>query len=245
VRLLRDAVDDLTDNKRRSTVEGPLSDQGHATVRVTNILEKTTAVDGLVFSPVVVSVLTCLLGEHFRLLGSEAFTRGHDEQFLLGFHTDGGPLLQRVLVAPEGHALQVKVQFFLTDVDHPDRGQLLVVPGSHRRLPAVAEANCYVDEANRHVRDGHTPPGTVVVPARAGDISIHNHSTWHAVGPNTSGHIRRSVILRYGQPWCAPHDYVAYQAAVLDRFSTEDRRRLGDLPVADPAAAYKPSRWWA
>jgi hypothetical protein len=234
-------VGELAEQMRARFPDRPLSDQGPASVRMKNILELASDFDPLIVHPQVTPILELFMGRFFKLLGSEAFTRAEETEFLLPFHTDGGPLLQRVIPAPEGSAIQVKVQFFLTDADAPGVGQLIVIPGSHLRIPAVAEPNCYVEEANSHCRDGGLPPGAVAVPARTGDITIHTHSLWHAVGPNPSGALRRSVILRYGQPWCVPHDYVRYDAGVLARFPESQWRYLGHAEDgADPSDVYKP-----
>jgi ectoine hydroxylase-related dioxygenase (phytanoyl-CoA dioxygenase family) len=238
---LSESVLAMAERKRAAFPDQPLSDQGAASVRMKNILEESIDFDELVVHPEVIPILEWFLGAWFKLLGSEAFTRAEESEYLLPFHTDGGPLLQRVIPTPESHAIQLKVQFFLTDADRPDSGQLLVIPGSHLRMPAISEANCYVEEANSHVQDGGMPPGAVAVPARTGDITIHTHSLWHAVGPNPAGAIRRSVILRYGQPWCTPHDYERYNEDVLGRFAPETWRYLGHIEDgSDPASVYKP-----
>jgi ectoine hydroxylase-related dioxygenase (phytanoyl-CoA dioxygenase family) len=235
------SVDALAERTRARSPDRPLSDQGAASVRMKNIIEQSADFDSLIVHPRVIEILEWFMGRWFKLLGSEAFTRVAETEFLLPFHTDGGPLLQRVVPTAESDAIQVKVQFFLTDADMPDVGQLIVIPGSHLRIPAVAEPNCYVEEANSYVRDNSMPPGAVPVPARAGDITIHTHSLWHGVGPNPSGATRRSVILRYGQPWCAAHDYERYEREVLRRFPEPNWRHLGYVEEgADPADVYKP-----
>ncbi|WP_326615220.1 phytanoyl-CoA dioxygenase family protein (plasmid) [Streptomyces scopuliridis] len=242
VKRMRSAVDELAERKRREVTEGPLSDQGEASVRIKNVIAATDAFDELVFHPRVMPVLERFLGTDFRLLSSEAFTRHPSEDFLLGFHTDGGPLLQRVIPGPQSNAIQAKVQFFLTHADQPGQGRLIMVCGSHQQVPKEALPNCYVAEANDQVAEGRLPDSAVEIPARAGDITVHTHSTWHAVGPNLQGGIRRSVILRYGQSWCVPHDHVTLGPEVLDRFPRERQRMLGYLgDSADPAASYKPA----
>lgn len=239
VERMRTAVDDLAERKRRAG--GAPSDQGAASVRVKNVLEMTAAFDGLVFHERVMPLVESFLGADFRLLSSEAFTRHPETGLLLGFHTDGGPLLQRVIPAPHGNAIQIKVQFFLTDADRSGSGQLIMIPGSHQRIPQVATANCYVAEANDQVVGDRLPEGAVQIPARAGDITVHTHSTWHAVGPNVRGGVRRSVILRYGQTWCLPHDHAALSGETLRRFPRGMWRRLGYFGESpDPTAGYKP-----
>jgi len=158
-----------------------------------------------------------------------------------GFHTDGGLSLRQVIVTDESIVLQVKVQYFLTDVSASDSGNFLYLPGSHRRPADEVTAQCFIPEVNRILDSGKLPEGTVEVHAAAGDVIVFPHSIWHAVGPNTSGYSRKSIIFRYGQLWCRPVDYDRVPDAALARMTDRQRRLLADFGTdPHPTDFYKP-----
>ena len=153
-----------------------------------------------------------------------------------GFHTDGGLALQSVRVSDESITVQLKVQFFLTDVLGTDAGNFILVPGSHeRRIPSTDE-RCFltgIDEERKNA---------IQVRARAGDAVIFPWNLWHGAAPNLGASKRLSVILRYGQLWCRPIDYTSMEQH-RDVLSARQRRLVGlfDDP-SHPADYYKPQR---
>ena len=186
------------------------------------------------------------LGPYVSLVGSEVFVRTASAAAMARFHTDGGPAMQAVRLDHRHRALQLKVQFFLTDVSEPDHGNLVVIPGSHERVPHQLDPNdvrdYWLHEANEYLERDETPPGAVQVLARPGDALIFPYSLWHAVAPNTGGRTRKSVILRYGQLWHRPFDYLAPEPALLEVATERQKRMLGHLaPGAQPQWWYKAS----
>ena len=108
----------------------------------------------------------------------------------------------------------------------------LFVPGSHRRkFPPKAPTS---------------PRGAVQLLTRPGDALLFPWSLWHAVAPNRSGRVRKSVTLRYGPLWARPYDHERLPAEVLERLSPRRRRLFGDLgPESRPWECYypDPSQW--
>lgn len=243
---LRDELDRLARavrDERRAGGEA-LSDQGEQALRIQNVLAVSGAFDFLIDLPGTFRILLAALGSALRLVGTEVFVRTALDENLLAFHTDGGPAMQRVVPVAGGYALQVKVQFFLTDTEDDTDGQFLCIPGSHRRLPSPEAANprCFIPEANAWLDRGQRPPGSRSVPARAGDALVFPSSLWHAVGPKTSPGTRETVNFRYGHLWCMPYDHAGHDAAVLARLSPRQVRVLGVLGSgARPADFYKPA----
>jgi len=192
-------------------------------------VERTAALDGLLDHPAVFGKIVAFLGPYLQVLGSEIFVRrpGPGTEPLLAWHTDGGPALAGFSTVPEGPVLQLKAQFFLTDTAEPDGGNFLFVPGSHRRrFPQKSPTS---------------PRGAVQLLARPGDVLLFPWSLWHAVAPNRSGRVRKSVTLRYGPLWARPYDYERLPAAVLERLSPRRRRLFGDLgPERQPWEHYYP-----
>ena len=106
----------------------------------------------------------------------------------------------------------------------------MLVPGSHQEpFPSVSlEKEAFPEEA-------------VQVLAEAGDAVIFPWAQWHAVGPNKTDRIRKSVTFRYGQMWCRPYDYERLPLHVLARITPRRRRLFGDMGENyHPTDYYKP-----
>jgi hypothetical protein len=215
-----------------------LSDQGHETVRVTNLLERSSGFDDLIDHARVFDTLLTVMGPFLRLLGTEAFVRKGSRGPLLPFHTDGGPSLQQVVLASESVWIQSKVQFFLTDCMEPEDGLLLVIPGSHLRKSGSSNDRCFIPEANEYLERGTHPPGTREIRARAGDAIVFASSLWHAVDRKESSTDRLTVNFRYGQMWCMPYDYRDYGPEVCHRLSPRQRRLVGYLGASTAPRDY-------
>lgn len=195
-------------------------------------VSETDALDPLTDHPSVFPILLALLGPWLQILGSEIFVRtpGAGDEPLVTWHTDGGPTLGTFLPRRGNPVLQMKAQFFLTDVSSAGSGNFMFVPGSHRTILPW----------NR-VESKETPDGAIQLLARAGDVLLFPWSLWHAVAPNHSGRIRKSVTLRYGQIWSRPYDYERLPGEVLARMTPRRRRLFGDHGGdADPVAYFYP-----
>lgn len=221
-------IDSIGDREPRGG-GGVFSQGTGGAVKVAQAISQTDALDALTDHPAVFPWLLELLGPFLQILGTEIFLRrpGPGREPLLAWHTDGGPTMGRFLPSPGNPVLQMKAQFFLTDLSEPDSGNFLLVPGSHRRL--FPEAGFSLDES---------PPGAIQILAKPGDLLLFPWSLWHAVAPNGSGRVRKSVTFRYGPMWCRPYDYERLPADVLARMTPRRRRLFGDLGEGAPPHAY-------
>src|ERR1051326_6508422 len=152
-------------------------ERGHThSVRVRNAVGLEPRLASLMDHPAVFPRLPDIIGPYLRLIGSEVFVRQPEPTPMLPFHTDGGPAMQMVSIDQPARALQLKVQFFLTDVSEPDSGNFSLVPGSHRTLPSETTYGCFIPEANAYLDAGGLPPDVVQVAARPGDAVIFPYS---------------------------------------------------------------------
>lgn len=197
--------------------------------KVVRAVEQEAVLDLLIDHPATLPVLIGLLGPSLQVLGTEIFVRlpAPGREPLIEWHKDGGPSLSRLLCQPGCPVLQLKIQYFLTDLTSRDSGNFLLVPGSHRRpFPA----------------DGRVPAGdlarAVQVLARPGDALIFPWALWHAVAPNHSGRVRKSVTLRWGQLFCRPYDFERLPAALLARWTPRQRRLFGELSAGQQPHDY-------
>lgn len=201
--------------------------QSAAAYKVAEAITLTDCLDPLLDHERVFPLLLDLLGPFLQVLGTEIFVRpsSASEELLVAWHTDGGPTLGRFLPRAGDPALQLKTQFFLTDMPETDSGNFMLVPGSHRRLFPKQGLDA-------------TPAEAVQLTVHAGDAVIFPWSLWHAVAPNHSGRARRSVTVRYGQLWSRPYDYERLPESVLARLTPRRRRLVGDLGTVHPSSYF-------
>jgi ectoine hydroxylase-related dioxygenase (phytanoyl-CoA dioxygenase family) len=200
-----------------------------STFKLANAITQTDALDSLIDHPSIFPWLLTFLGPYLQILGTEIFVRrpGPSMEPLVEWHVDGGPALSRFLPCPGNPLLQMKVQFFLTDISDLDSGNFMFVPGSHRRLFAEQTLS--------------PPDGAIQLRARAGDVLLFPWSLWHAVAPNRSAVARKSITFRYGPMWSRPYDYDRLPADVLARMTPRRRRLFGDLGEgAHPSSYFYP-----
>lgn len=214
------------------------TDRTH-TLRIRDAISQCPDLGYFLDHPRLVGPLASLLGTSVQILGTEIFVRSCQNQPLEGWHTDGGEHLQRIVLSPGSQSLQLKCQVFLTDVSTPDSGNLLLIPGSHRRLPERTRT-CYLDGLNERLDRGELPADAVIICARPGDALLFPYGLWHAVAPNRRAP-RKTFIVRYGQLWHRPYDYLNHPPEILAEMSPRLRRMFGDLgPDAHPLDYYKP-----
>ena len=183
-------------------------------------LERTSRIDPLMDHPNLFPIILDLMGPYLQIMGSQIYARypSHSNDHLLDWHTDAGPSLRQVRVAPDSLPLNFKIQFFLTEIPEENHANFMVVPGAHRR-----------EFPNEGLSKGQNPPGAIQLIAEPGDCAIFPNSLWHAVAPNHSDTVRRSITFRYGQMWCRPYDYEKCPEEMLARMTPRRRRLMGDM----------------
>ena len=112
--------------------------------------------------------------------------------------------------------LSIKVGYFLTDVTTPDRGSVLVIPGSHR-----------TDQLQRAEEFAQDQPTAVPVLAPAGSALLLDARTWHSVGKNFSAVERRMAYYAYTYRWIRPSEDVDLPADRLAELTPVQRQLLG------------------
>lgn len=130
------------------------------------------------------------------------------------WHQDGGrPVPEMERPHPR---LSLKVAFWLTDIDEPERGGIRIVPGSHRRdRPPDSEPQA-------------DPEGALQVQVKAGTAVLFDRRMWHARGTNTSEMTRKVLFLGYSYRWLRGLDYNLMPAEILAKCGPIRRQLLGD-----------------
>jgi ectoine hydroxylase-related dioxygenase (phytanoyl-CoA dioxygenase family) len=130
------------------------------------------------------------------------------------WHQDGGrPVPEMERPHPR---LSLKVAFWLTDIDVPDRGGIRIVPGSHKR-DRPPDPDPQAD-----------PEGALQLQVKAGTAVLFDRRMWHARGTNTSEVTRKVLFLGYSYRWLRGLDYNLMPPEILAKCGPIRRQLLGD-----------------
>ena len=183
-----------------------------------NILPDSQEFIDLIDPPATFGPVVDLMGPYIQLSMAEAVVRPPDPENKGFIHTDGGQALRHIRVTETSWPLQLKIQYFLTDLRKSGSGNFTLFPGSHLRP--------YPDDD--HPVTASTP-GAVQLSAEAGDAVVFAHSLWHGVSPNHSHRARKTLIYCYSQMCFRTFDFDRHAPDLLDRCTPRQRRLLGDL----------------
>ena len=116
------------------------------------------------------------------------------------WHQDGGRQNRELETAPRPR-MSVKLAYWLSDVSEPGRGNLMVLPGSHRTdwLPGPPRRDV----------PWPVPEGAVQLTVGPGDVVFFDRRLWHARSLNRSDVVRAAVFLGYTWRWVRARDEVA------------------------------------
>ena len=98
-----------------------------------NVMEDNDIFVDLMDHPATFPIVRELIGDFIQLSMSEVIVRPPNPKDQGYLHTDGGQAMRTIRVSRSSAPLQVKIHYFLTDLERPDSGNFTVVPGSHNR----------------------------------------------------------------------------------------------------------------
>lgn len=198
--------------------------QGENT-RIFYILDDDPAFLELVDWPPLWPYVTGLLNERPHHHASDAIVEYGPLDRGMGWHQDGHDSAYRGLGSPIP-LLQLKVGYYLTDMIEAGRGNLCVVPGSHKARYAP-------DPEDRKRTDLF--PGALQLCAPSGSAILFHNALWHSQGPWTqSDGARIMLYYAYEHPWMiASQEHGGYPKEFYQRLSAE-RRRLFHGFLFDP-----------
>jgi len=132
--------------------------------------------------------------------------------------------------------LSLKVGYYLTDVSQPDRGNTLIVPGSH----LWDEIDCPADGVTN-------PEGAEPLCVKPGSAVLIDRRIWHSRSPNLWDQTRKVVWYGYSYRWLRPKDEMTVEH-LYPQLTPIQRQILGDGLSAngtyDPADRDVPLRAW-
>ena len=153
--------------------------------RIFNLINKLPYFAVLIEHPVILALMSALLGRDCILLDVSASSVGPDTKGG-GLHVDS-PITYLAEPLPD-MTLSIQAVWMLTDFKI-ENGASRVVPGTHR-------SRCKPDRSHRD--------DEVALIGPAGSIAVWLSQTWHRHGPNASGSPRPGVICQYGRSWVKP-----------------------------------------
>lgn len=206
---------------------------------VTNVIHLDDALVELVDQPTLFPKVYGILGWNIYLYHSHMDITPTEnaaaQNWSVAWHQDSMRVNDELESDPRPR-LSVKVGYYLTDVSQSDRGNTLIVPGSHLRN----SIDC--------PQDGHSnPAGAEPVRVSAGSALILDRRLWHSRSANQSGFTRKVLWYGYSYRWLRPKDEMTVRQ-LYPRLTPIQRQLLGDGQSAngvyDPTDADVPLRAW-
>ncbi len=206
---------------------------------VTNIIHRDDRFVELIDWPRVFPKVWGILGWNIYLYHSHADVtppaNPATTNWRVAWHQDSMRVNDEIETHPRPR-LSLKVGYYLTDVTESDRGNTLVVPGSH-----------LTDELELPQDGVSNPVGSQPLRVKAGAAVLLDRRTWHSRSMNQSAFTRKVVWLGYSYRWLKPKDAMTVQH-LLANVGPIKRQLLGDGQSAngvyDPGDADVPLRDW-
>ncbi|MCB9730282.1 MAG: phytanoyl-CoA dioxygenase family protein [Deltaproteobacteria bacterium] len=183
--------------------------------------------------PRILPYVLALLGGAIQVMGSSVTVISPGAGPMV-WHEDGPRPFSYPAVGERRPLVICRAGIFLEDLRGPDRGQLVVVPGSHR-VPFHQSPPPDARGALPGARALEVAPGTAVL--------FHN-ALWHSTAWNHMAIPRRALYYAYTPVWHRVVDYVLPPAALLDAIAAKPaarrpllRQLVGALPE-DGAGAF-------
>lgn len=156
--------------------------------------------------------------------------------YRFGWHQDGGRQNRELEGVPRPR-MSVKVGYWLSDVSEPGRGNLKIVPGSHRLN--------WIDGPPRPDVEWPDPADAIELCAQPGDAVFFDRRLWHARSDNYSDVVRKAIFIAYAPRWIVIRDAIEeFQAdAAFKGLSPVRKQLLGAVGMGIPGQADGDHRW--
>lgn len=194
--------------------------------------ESEPCLERLIDHPAVLPKVRALFGDRFVMQASwNTMQPAHAD--CGGWHQDGSSAYDFKQVGYPVPLIQLRASFLLTDQSQPGRGNMELIPGSHRsRVPLP-------DDIRRNKGD---VPISHVVCAPAGSVLLFHNGVWHRTHRHTGDRDRYTAHYIYSPPWVRPSDRLGNDPEFLARTTPLRRALMGEFtrPDAPYGANYEP-----
>lgn len=156
--------------------------------------------------------------------------------FRFEWHQDGGRQNRELETDPRPR-VSVKLAYWLSDVSEKGRGNLKVVPGSHRWNR--------IDGPPRRDVEWPEPEGAIEVQVAPGDVVFFDRRIWHARSDNYSDVTRKAMFFGYTLRWIAIRDELEpLQASeAFESLSPVRKQLLGGIGTGIPGQLEGDHAW--
>jgi ectoine hydroxylase len=156
--------------------------------------------------------------------------------FRFEWHQDGGRQNREFETDPRPR-VSVKLAYWLSDVSEKGRGNLKVVPGSHRRN--------WIDGPPRRDVEWPEPEGAIEVQVAPGDVVFFDRRIWHARSDNYSDVTRKAMFFGYTLRWIAIRDELEplHVSEAFESLSPVRRQLLGGIGRGIPGQLEGDHSW--
>jgi Phytanoyl-CoA dioxygenase (PhyH) len=206
---------------------GKLSPEG--SLHMLSAVTSAPELRGLIDHPAAFPLVWSILGWNAHIYHSHLDVHPGitvEKPFRWEWHQDGGRQNREIEVSPRPR-LSVKLGFWLSDVSETGRGNLMVIPGSHKTdwLPGPPARTV----------EWPTPEGAIEVQVGPGDVIFFDRRIWHGRSNNYSDVTRKVVFVGYTYRWIAIRDDVAHlpQEPWWADTNPVQRQLLGGVGVGD------------
>lgn len=226
------AVDRVDARERSHEQQGKL-------LSVTNVVHEDDSMVELVTQPTILPKVWGILGWNIYLYHSHLDVtpceNAQRQNWSVAWHQDSMRVNDEIESVPRPR-LSIKVGYYLSDVSESNRGNTLIVPGSHLQNELACP------------QDGHSnPDGAEPLCVSPGSAVIIDRRIWHSRSANASDMTRKVIWYGYSYRWLRPKDAMTVEQlyANLDPIQ---RQMLGDATTAngvyDPTDEDVPLRTW-
>lgn len=165
-----------------------VSDMPTTLLHCHNVQFHSAAFTRLICDPRLTDRIADLIGPNIQLHHTKLFIKPPERGAPFPMHQDY-PYFPH-----EKHTMLAAIFFF--DDAPPEKGCLLVVPGSHKLgpIPHAPEGGWHLPIA-QYPLESATP-----VPAQAGDVVVFNYLTIHGSGVNTTSEARTTLLVQMRDP---------------------------------------------
>lgn len=110
----------------------------------------------------------------------------------------------------------LKIGYWLGDVSAEDRGNLYIIPGSHK----------WDFTRSKMIRNDKLPREAIPIKVKPGTIVIFDTRTWHSRSNNFSKVTRKVIFIGYAYRWLRPGDNVKVSFSILQKANKIQRQLL-------------------
>ncbi|MFM7162276.1 MAG: phytanoyl-CoA dioxygenase family protein [Planctomycetaceae bacterium] len=163
-----------------------------------NVVAEDPALLELVDNPVTLPKVWGILGWNIYLYHTHVDVTPPADPNALGWrvawHQDSMRVNDELETDPRPR-LSLKIGYYLTDATQPERGNTLVLPGSHLRN----DLDCPQDGVS-------SPEGAIPLCVPPGTAVLIDRRIWHSRSANLSNLTRKVIWYGYGYRWLRPKD---------------------------------------